>query len=239
LGTIAKLYPAALLGPALAAAPRRSRLLWGTAVTGALATLPLLPVLPGFITSVLGYHLDRGILVESTWGNLLLWARAAGIPVLVEHSFGARHLASGATGALKLLATGLSVAAIVAITWSARRRPGARTFAESGFALLLVLLVVASVRSPQFLLWPLAMGAAALCLPGSRMRVPAVLLVAAGVAGQLVFPFLYTPLLEGGLVPLVVLTVQTLLLVAAAGCSLRVVLPARDAPAPLSEVTGR
>ncbi len=73
-GTVAKIYPAFLLPSMAVIAPRRRTLiLWSAGVVVAfLAPSIVAGAGPELWRDVIGYHGDRGIHVESTWGFLLL-----------------------------------------------------------------------------------------------------------------------------------------------------------------------
>lgn len=198
LGAVAKLYPGLLVLPMLAAT-RRASVLWGAAGVALLGLLPFLPVASALAVDVLGYHLERGLQVESTWATPLLVAGSRGAAVFPSFSFGAHHMEGGAAPLLKTVASLAALAALAGGTWlswragrvAADARGRARAAIEGAFVTLLALLATGSVFSTQYVLWALALGAAACCAPGSRLRAPALALVPIAVLSQAGYPFLY------------------------------------------------
>jgi hypothetical protein len=222
-GALAKLYPALLLPGAWLTARRPLRLLVGAAVVVVIALAPLAGSLGALRDSVVGYHSQRGIQVESTWGLVLLAAGRAGYPVSVAFNFGAFHVAAAIAPLLEGLSTVLSLGALAACSlWlRARVAPGDVPQTAAGlFGILSLILAVAPVLSPQFLLWAIALGAAAACAPALGRT--AVLLLAPAVAlSQYLYPFAYGHLLAGGGTALAALAMRNALLGAAGAGALR------------------
>lgn len=196
-GAVTKVYPGFLL---LVAVARRwrSRLALGAVTAVVLAVLPFAGVLGGLWDSVVGYHTQRGLQVESTWSAALLVASHHGRPATIVNEHGAFH--THATGAepLKTASSALSVGTLAAAAWLARRRGRHDSFAELVailFGTLAVLLAVGSVFSPQFMLWLSALGAVAASVAARALRVPLVLLSVATLLTQVLFPFQYASLL--------------------------------------------
>jgi hypothetical protein len=93
-------------------------------------------------------------------------------------------------------------------------------------ALAAVLFSVATSRvfSGQYFIWLLGLAAVTLGDPTSRMRRTSMLLIAAGLATQLVYPWLYSALLAGNPVAVLVQSVRVGLTLAATLVALGVVL---------------
>ena len=166
----------------------------------------------GFLTGQAG----RGLQVESVAAWPFLIARAAGADVEVVYQFGAHEVvATGVTAVARvsILAT-LALLALVAV----QRLRGAleqHLAADVALAAVLFSVVTSRVFSSQYFIWLLALGAACLGTPGTRMRRAVTLLVASGAAAQLVYPWLYTALLEGSPWAVAVQTVRVALAAAA------------------------
>jgi len=225
LGAVAKLYPGLLVLPMLAAT-RRANLLWGAAAVAVLGLLPFLPVASALTVDVLGYHLDRGVQVESTWATPLLVAGSAGAPVFPSFSYGAHHMEAALAPLLKTLASASALAALglgTWLSWRAGRGGGrdsqerARVAIEGAFVTMLALLATGSVFSTQYVLWVLALGAAVCCAPASPLRAPALLLVPITVLSQAGYPFLYDRLVSMEPLAVGVVGVRNVLVVGAAG----------------------
>jgi len=239
VGALAKLWPGLLVPAALAWTRRPWRLIAGGALVTAAVLAPFARALPDLAADVLGFHLARGIQVESLWANGLLLAARAGYQVEVVRNYGAAHLGSGVSGLLKALSSALTLGAVLASAGWARRRlapDDARGLAALTFALVAVLLVVGSVLSPQFLIWVAALGAASQADPDSPLRAAVPWLAPAAALNHLLFPALYTPLVrqfDGTAIS--VLSARNLLLVAVAALAVRGVIAGARRPTTTGE----
>jgi len=208
-GVLAKIYPAFLLpGAAVLVRPFR-RFMSGTLIAIVAGLLPFAFVLGPMIRSVGGFHLGRGIQIESVWGNGFIVARSFGYEAEVGQAFGSWDIVEGAGAVPELLSTVLSIAAVVWLTWWASRLPSdrsGRTLAVIWFATISCLLVTGSVLSPQYLIWSIALGAAAACAIGAISRRTMVALGIATLLTHVGFPFLFAGLIEAEPVSVVVLT---------------------------------
>lgn len=177
LGAAAKLVPGVFLPVfVVAAAGRRWRVLAGAAAGGALACLPYAADIRALWDDVVGYHLARGIHLESLWGSALNLARLRGTPVTVLYEHGAFGITGrGAAGMLvasAVLVIGVVAAAVgVALArWPGRPWRARAELAIAVTATLALLLVTTRVFSPQFVVWLLAAGAAALTVTVGAWR---------------------------------------------------------------------
>jgi hypothetical protein len=198
VGTAVKLYPIALLPILLIVAYRRRQVLVGAALPIVAAVLPYVGSLPELYDSVIGYQTERGVQVESTWGLLLLVLSAFGLTVSVAYNFGAYHVASSLSRFLDTLSTLASAGAAAVVYWFTYRRVergDVRAAASASFALISLLLAVAAVWSPQFLIWVIALAAVFMCARGDDSRRIAYVLAGAGIASQIAYPFAYADLL--------------------------------------------
>ena len=212
VGAIAKLYPLLFLPAGLLLASQRRRYLAATAVVFVAPLLPLIPAIGDVASSVLGYHMDRGIQVESLWGGILFIAQRSGAEAPLGYSFGALHFSGPLSETLKPIATLASLAGLAAgtgIAWRMRgRRDPRKAFPEACFVILAFSLALGTVFSPQFLLWIFAIGATVLCMGDSRLRWFAFLLVPVAAITQGIFPFLYVDLLYSETLPVVLLWIR-------------------------------
>lgn len=244
VGAALKLYPALLLVPAVASLRGRGRLRLaaGAALVAVVTLLPFTGVLPALGDSVLGYHAARGLQVESSWAVPVLIAGALGADVSVPFSFGAFHVQAPAANTLEALAalgTGLALAAgtVLALRSAARRENEGPSLADLLFASLALLIATSSVFSPQYLLWLLALGGAALAVPSSPLRRTVPLLLPVAALTQLVYPLLYEPLLRLEPLPVALLTTRNALLVGVAITAAWRVQVSLARPAPLPRST--
>lgn len=195
---LAKLYPVLLMPMVWLRAPDKRRFVLGALAVAALGLIGFSGSLDDLARSVLGYHAQRGIQLESSWATGLLVAAKLGYPIVVEYTFGALHVASTASPLLKDLSNLASIAVVLVGLYMAQRyvRTGdVRGIAGVLLATLLGLLAAGSVFSPQFMLWVFALGAVVMCYPGKAFQVPALALAPAGLMSQLIYPFFYISLL--------------------------------------------
>jgi hypothetical protein len=254
-GAAAKLFPAVLapllvlgLVPALG---------WGRALRRTVPAFTValaVPILPTLLISaratfdwVIGYHLDRGVQVESLWANVILLAHhLAGLPAVVGYEFGAFDLLSPWSATAKALSGPATLAALGAVawlTWRRARRDGGLAPADvpAVFAAGVLAFVLPNrVLSPQYLIWVMPLLAGMMATVDDRggqgafgLRAPAVramlLALAAGLLTQVIFPFRYDQLRALVAFDTGLLTVRNALLVAvgaAAVATLRRPLPA-------------
>lgn len=237
LGALAKIWPGLLVPATLVTARRPLRVIAGGALVTAAVLAPFLRALPDLAHDVLGYHTARGIQIESLWANGLLLANKAGYPIEVVRNFGAAHLGSGVSPLLKVLSTGLTLAAVAgSALWARRRlaRDDARGLAALSFALMTVLVVVGSVLSPQFLVWLAALAAASQADPASPVRTAVRALAPAAIANHLLYPEFYPALVrrfDAGAIAM--LSVRNVLLCAVMVLAVAGVARMRRPPAPL------
>ena len=175
--------------------------------------------------SFLGGQRDRGLQIESLAAWPFLVARLAGAPVEVVYRYGAHEIDAAGVDAVArgVVALTLILLGVVAVQ---RLRGVLDEVSGADVALATVLFTVATSRvfSGQYFIWLLALAAVTLGDPASRMRRTTTLLIAAGVATQVVYPWLYSALLDGNPVAVVVQTVRVALTVAATVYALGVVL---------------
>jgi hypothetical protein len=171
---------------------------------------------------------ERGLQIESVAALPFLVARAFGADVEVVYQYGAHEVVAIGVPlvARSCLVATLVLAGVVAVQ---RLRGALEHHAAADVALAAVLFTVVTSRvfSTQYFIWLLALAAACLGSPGTRMRRGVVLVVASGAASQLVYPWLYTALLEGSPWALVVQSVRVGLAIAAAVVALGVLLTSR------------
>jgi hypothetical protein len=216
-GTLSKLYPALLLPIGYLASSGRRRLIAGTAL---LVVLPLIPFVTsprGLFQGVVGYHLERGIEVESLWGLILLTASRLGYPIEFRLDFQSLDLVSSMSSILELAAAALGLFGVLAGTWLMARlspRDRERHLSALMFATLTTVVAVTTVLSPQFILWLIALGAAAACYSDSPVRRIVLLLAPISLLTQAIYPFLFDRLAAGETLPIVLLGMRNLLLLA-------------------------
>jgi hypothetical protein len=219
LGTAAKLYPALLLPAAFICSPKRRRFLVGACVVPALALLPFVLSPRGLIHYVLEYHAGRGVHIESSWGLLLLVSSKLGLNVSVGFSAESFNVLSPLSSAVRILAVISTLLTIGVASWFAARvlrRGDVVGLTGLMYATLAMSIALSTVFSPQFILWMLAPGAAALCSTGTSLRMPVLLLVPIAALTQWLYPFEYGHLLAVDARGLLLLALRDLLVLASA-----------------------
>lgn len=214
-GAVTKVYPGLLLPVAVVSRGGwRWRPLAAAAGVVVAAMLPFWASLDGLWESVVGYHSERGIGVESTWGAALLIAGHLDSPAEVVFDHGAYHVRGSEGSALKTLSVALSLAVVGAGVALARKRVDASSPSQLVAAMaatLALLLAVGTVFSPQFMLWLSALGAVAATLAGRALRLPLALLAVANALSQALYPFHYAGLLANRAGPLALLVARNAL----------------------------
>ena len=173
-GALAKVYPLFLMPIALAycPGPRRKHFVIGAAVVTALILMPYFGSLDDLSRNVVSYHADRGIEIGSTWAGFILIAGRSGYDFATLFSFGSVNVYSGISPLLKTVSLTLSVLVLlggsVLAFFEARRNSSRHRIPVSMLAMLLLLMFTGTVLSPQFIIWPIALAAAALCHPQEK-----------------------------------------------------------------------
>ena len=184
-----------------------------------------LTVVPALVLSARGtadsvlYHVQRGVQIESLWANLIGIAHLFGLPAHTVYGFGAYDLDSGVSGLAKALSGVTTLAALAAAAWLVWRRARARgglgpadwagAFTVGTFAFVLP----TRVLSPQYLVWLAAPMTGLVDRRDGRRGL--LVLVAAAVVSQVVFPFRYTQLRRLYPFDVGLLTLRNLLLLVA------------------------
>lgn len=222
-GAVVKLYPVVLLAPLLAFSRLRKPVVGGAILVVVLALVPFAAWGTALVRSVVRYHLERGIEIESVWGAVLLLASKVGLGVRLDFSYESLNVVSSLTSVLKTAASIAIVAGLATVTWLAAR--AARWRREEGladlmFAALAIVVALTTVLSPQYVLWLVALGAAAVCTPRSRVKGPVLLLAPVALLTQVLYPFLFIRLAAVEDVALATLVARDLLLLVLAAWAL-------------------
>jgi hypothetical protein len=194
-------------------AEQRKRFLLGM---GAFVFLPLLPFVASLDTvveRVLGYHSQRGIQIESLWGSILFIVRSSERLIHIAHNYGAHHFEGGFVPLIKLAASVLTLGVTALGTWIASRLPRApEGVAAAAFTTLVLVVAVASVFSPQFMIWVVALAAVAAAYRGSRVSLQALAVVFITALTRWIYPTLHAGLVHADNLPIIVLWARNLAL---------------------------
>ena len=195
-----KLWPIVLL-PSILILGRRPRRALGAVIVCSLlgVVLPAL-VVPGDTWGAVTWTLDRGLHIESLAGSLFALSALLGNDVSSEFTFGAYQVTAHGTGAAAVLSGLLGIGVGIAVVASLRglaatdRDQRARV---AGLALVTAMLLSSKVLSPQYLVWIVAPAAMVLATVTTRRpRWIAGLIVVTCAMTHLVYPLLYTELVE-------------------------------------------
>jgi hypothetical protein len=175
--------------------------------------------------SFLGGQRDRGLQIESLAAWPFLVARLAGAPVEVVYRYGAHEVQAPGVQVAAAIATAVTVLllGLVAVQRLRGRLERARA-ADVALATVLFSVVGSRVFSGQYFIWLLGLAAVCLGDPATRMRRTTWVLVAAGIATQLVYPWLYSALLDGNPIAVLVQGIRVALMVAATAVAVLVLL---------------
>jgi hypothetical protein len=200
LGTVAKLWPAALALVALAwllGRGERSAALRGLAVFAVVTLALFAPFVAGggFPKAMVRFHLDRPVQIESTAATAIEvggGSYVTGDPIRHD-DFKSNGLDGGAADAIGLAGTALMLVAAAGIALLAARRPSRDALVISALAIVCAFVAFGKVLSPQYVCWllPLAAVAAARGAP-----LGAALTAAAALVTQLWFPDHYFDVVE-------------------------------------------
>jgi hypothetical protein len=220
IGAWIKIWPAALVLAAVVASRHRMRIaLTAAAVTagviGALLLLGADTEIFGFLTAQTG----RGLQIEAVAATPFLWMALVG-SARIEYSFDILTFQIVAPGAEAVAAvlTPLMVVLVVVVTAigamkTMRGASFSRLFPPLALTLVLALIVMNKVGSPQFQSWVIAPVILWFVVDRTRAATSAVIALALCALTCLVYPLTYDALLRADLVPVVILTLRNVLLV--------------------------
>jgi hypothetical protein len=223
LGAGLKLWPSLLAPLQVGRREAGTALVRAAAVVGATAAATFAVTGSTGFTQVLSYQSRRGLQCESLAALPFLWLRHLHVAhYRARFRFGAWEVTGAHIGAVTAVTTTALVAGLVVLAlnhWRLLRRgPDASSVALTSMAVMLLVLVTNKVFSPQYLLWVIAVLAAACVLDPVTWRpfVPPVLLACA--LTDVAFPWFYSDVTgTSGWVGLLALTARDLVVVAIVG----------------------
>ncbi|MFD9906822.1 glycosyltransferase 87 family protein [Streptomyces sp. NPDC059063] len=231
-GALVKVWPVLLLvGAPRGRATRRS---WGAAaVTVCAGALVFLVAMPGAL-AFLTFQRDRGTEVESLGALVFHGARQLGWEGTVQLNYGSVEFLGPYVPLVSTAAQALSVAAFGwLLLWRVRARVwSAGTPADAAFAGVLLFTTTSRVISPQYMVWLVGIAAVCLAVRGSRMVLPACLVLVATFVTFLEFPVWFSHVVASDALGVALLLVRNGLLVAATVLACRTLWRQTVAPAP-------
>lgn len=204
LGVGFKLWPVVALPAALIMGRGRQRVLVLAVPTAAVSFLLPAWLLNASLTTPLTWSAGRGLHIESVPASIALLRSVAGDRAEVEFRFGAWQLSGDLAGGL---ATGASVGMVLIVllvAWTLRKNVRRTPHADPELAaqlacvaLLVGLLAVSKVFSPQYLVWVLAPIAVVLTDHRlARRRLIVTILTMACILTHAVYPLAYDAVLD-------------------------------------------
>ncbi|MEV4735615.1 MULTISPECIES: hypothetical protein [unclassified Microbacterium] len=237
IGAWIKIWPGALLVAALVAARARMRmLLTAVAVTAVIVAVLFLLGADAEIFGFLTEQTGRGLQIEAVAATPFLWLATAGA-ARIEYSFDILTFQIAAPGADAVAAVLTPLMAVIALVltalgaWKAMRGASVpRLFPPLALSLVVTLIVLNKVGSPQFQSWLIVPALLWLVMDRARATAPAILVLALCALTCLVYPLNYDALLRAEALPIVILTVRNAVLVVLLAVGLRALLrvPATD-----------
>ncbi len=165
LGVMTKVYPL-LLAPLFALyewrAGERKRLRDGLiafAITMVIIVLPSFIASPPSLLTLVAYHGERGIQIESTYSSVLLLLDRLGVAITsVRFAFGSYNVIGRLPHVFVMLSTPVLAGLLLWAYWLAYRRtareePGMPMLATSSLLVLTMGLLGSKVLSPQYVMW--------------------------------------------------------------------------------------
>lgn len=231
VGAWIKIWPGALLLAAVVTMRGRIRMLLAAAVTCAavVATLLLLGAdteLFGFLTAQSG----RGLQIEAVAATPLLWLAVAGrARIEYSHEILTFQIAAPGVDAVSAALTPLMVVAVAVIVaiGVVKTRRGAnaeRMLAPLALSVVVVLIVLNKVGSPQFQSWLIAPVILWIVLDRRTAKTPILLVLILCATTCLIYPVMYDALLRAEILPVVILTMRNVLLLVLGGVGIRALL---------------
>ena len=212
-----KIWPVALVIALFTVSKDRRRVSVAAAGTSLAIVLVALGLGSGTkVLSFVGEQTNRGIQIESPVAGIWMWQAALGVPgsylYYDREILTFQIIGTGTTVAIAaltpLLAVCVAVLLLYAWRWMRAGAEPASLFPPLALALVLTLIVVNKVGSPQFTTWLAAPIILGLLAHGRAWRLPAVLGLVIAALTQIVYPYLYDLLLEADPVMVLVVTVR-------------------------------
>ncbi|WP_166981165.1 glycosyltransferase 87 family protein [Paramicrobacterium fandaimingii] len=219
VATWMKVWPAALIASLVIVLRARVRIvLAGVAVTIAVVGGALALGSGWNVFSFLTEQTGRGLQIEAPLSMVYLWQAALGVPgffVYYDREILTFQVTGTDVDVAIALATPLLIAAVLSVALigiRADRMGAARASILPALMLALVaaLIVFNKVGSPQFMVWLFVPVIVGLVIKGRDFVVPAAIVLAMCALTQVVYPYLYSLLLNTWIPMLVVLTVRNI-----------------------------
>jgi hypothetical protein len=183
---------------------------------------------PSVISGFLGNGEARGLQTESVAALPFVWARlfVGGDGVPEAFRYGSSEVGVPLADAIApwlIPLTGIGL--LVLILARALGRLDHAPVADIAFVAILWLTVTSRVLSPQYNVWLVGMAALVWAAGSRRMRTATIPVAVTAVAAQVLYPFSYIDIVDGGFIGIVVQTVRIAALLTAMVLAVRALLP--------------
>lgn len=201
----------------------------GAAITSVVIVVTAAWAFPSVISSFASNGEARGLQTESVAALPFVWARLFGAWVPPAYRYGSSEVNTSlaneiAPWLLPLTAVGL----VILIVARALGRLDHVPVADIAFVAILWLTVTSRVLSPQYNVWLVGMAALVWAAGSRRMQLATLPVAVTAVTAQILYPFAYADVIDGGLIGVVIHTVRIGALLASMGLSVWALGPAHD-----------
>jgi hypothetical protein len=219
LATWMKVWPAAMIAAAVVALSSRWRIVfWGAVLSFVVLVVAVVLGGAGHVLSFLTEQSGRGLQLEAPVSLIWVWQAAAGVEgayIYYDQAILTFQVAGAGIDVAIALMTPLlavAVAAVVLLGVFVVRggAPVIRVLPTLSLALVVVLIAVNKVGSPQYLTWLIAPIVLGIAWQGRRFTTPAAIALGLGGLTHLVYPYLYGLLLAAWPPMVAVLTLRNL-----------------------------
>ncbi len=220
IGTWIKVWPAALILAAGILIRRRVRLLAGALVLSLVVVAVGLALGAGpILFSFIGFQSSRGLQIESPAATVFLWLSALGDPathVYFDEELLTFQVSGPGVASVAAVSTWVMAAAVVATlgiaAWRARSSAnGLRYLPAASLALVLALIAFNKVGSPQYFCWLIPPVLLGLLLDRARFTAVALVCLSVMALTQIVYPWIYSDVINTRPLGLLVLTARNAL----------------------------
>ncbi|PSL38859.1 uncharacterized protein DUF2029 [Labedella gwakjiensis] len=212
-----KVWPAAMIAAAVVALSTRWRIVFAGAV------LSVAVVFVGFALGGVGHVFSflteqsgRGLQIEAPVSLIYVWQAAAGVegaflyydPAILTYQVAGANVDVAIALMTPLLVVAFAAVALLGVFAVRGGAPVIRVLPSLSLALILVLIAVNKVGSPQYLTWLIAPVVLGIAWQGRRFTVPAALALGLAALTHIVYPYLYWLLLNAWPPMVAVLTIR-------------------------------
>lgn len=212
-----KVWPAAVIAAAVIALRSRGRIVFAGAALSAATVLAAVALGgSGHVFSFLTEQSGRGLQIEAPVSLLYVWQAAFGVegafiyydPAILTYQVAGADVDVAIALMTPLLVAAFAAVAVLGIVVVRSGAPAIRVLPTLSLALVLVLIAVNKVGSPQYLTWLIAPVVLGIAWQGRRYTAPAVLALGLGALTHIVYPYLYGLLLSAWAPMVAVLTLR-------------------------------